>query len=614
MLKNICYTVFLILCIFSSGQKKQQKKFFESDSSLVKEIFHYSVQDSTLEGSYESFYINGSLQTFGWYHKNQPDSIWKYYYENGRPKAIGRYYNGYPRGKWKFYYENGNIKSEGILKKSEKNGYWRFYYENGGEKSNGNYFDNQKSGIWNYFYEDGSLKAQAYMENGQGKYTEFYPSGKRRMEGYNENEKSEGEWTYYYESGEVEATGSFENGLKTGTWIYYHKNGVVAAEGKYLKGSRIGDWTYYHDNGKVSQEGKIVNDQKDGFWKLFYPSGELLGEGNFEKGSGYYNEYYPSGSIKSRGKLSEGEKNGKWLYYGENGGLEGEATFFQNEGEYIGYYPDGTIKMTGKLKDDKRIGEWVLYNSDGSKAGTYHPIYENEKPIFKTRISERNKETYNKPEYKFKKKGFKYFKPTINEYWGIIMESNPVWLFVDQLPIAVEYYLQERLGYQLQLDLLRDPFFTLEDNIEDYQRYTRGSRIHFRQKFYSSDRTNGMLYFGHELSFKYLDHRVNHLDTAITNAVVRRFGNMIETGFGYGIFVGNRWMRDVGNSGFTIDLYAGISIVRRSFSKKYLNNSRREVQILDNYFESEIKSSVHFPFQIGLHIGFMVPKSKSKTQ
>ena len=616
MLRCTFYIAILISSLSIYSQVKQFKTFYDGDSTRIEEIFHYSLEDSTLLGSYESFYLNGSLQTYGWYYENEPDSIWKYYYENGRPKATGRYKQGKPRGRWKYYYENGNIKSEGILNGTEKEGFWTFYYENGGEKSNGNYFSDQKSGIWNYFYEDGSLKAQAYLENGKGRYTEFYPSGERRMEGFNENEKSVGDWIYYYESGEIEATGLFENGLKTGIWTYYHKNGLVAAEGNYEKGLRVGDWIYYHDNGNVSQEGKVVDDLKDGYWKLFYPSGELLGEADFEEGTGNYNEYYPSGSRKSKGQLLDGKKTGKWYYYGENGALEGEADFKDDEGKYIGYYPDGTIKMTGRLRDDKRVGEWILYNEDGSKAGSYHPIYEDEKPIFKTRISSDNidKEDYDTPEYRYKNRGFKYFKPTINEYRGVIIGTNPAWLFVDELPIAIEYYIQERLGHEVQVDILRDPFFKADDDIADYQVYTRGSRIHLRQKFYNPDEKNGMFYFGHEVSFKYLDHRVNHLDTAIANATVTRFGHMAETGFGYGIFIGNRWMRDAGNSGWTVDIFAGVSVVGRSFSKKYLSEPNREIQILDNYFDRKIKSGVHFPFQIGLNIGFVTPKSKSKTQ
>lgn len=610
MLKLGGYIAIFFAFFSTAAQIKQAKNYFDSDSSKVREVYHYSTKDSTLNGTYESFYLNGSLKTYGWYEKNQPDSVWIYYYENGRKKAEGRFKKGIPNGVWRYYYENGNIKSEGKLKGNSKEGSWKFYYENDGEKSSGKYLKNQKSGIWNYFFEDGSIKAQAVIEKGKGQYTEFYPSGSRRMEGVNIDDKSEGEWTYYYETGEVEAVGEFDDGLRTGEWIYYHKNGEQAASGTYENGIRNGEWEYYHENGELSQSGNLVNNKKDGYWKLFYPTGEVLGEGQFDTGNGEYNEYYPSGNQKTKGQILDGEKSGKWYYYSDQGYLEGEAELEKGEGDYIGYYPDGTIKMKGKIKDDKRVGEWTLYNPDGTTAGTYHPIYENETPIFKTRISsdEIEKDQLDKPNYHPEKRGLRYFLPRVNEYKGIIIGTNPLWLLDDQLPIAIEYYIQERIGYEAQLDLIRSPFFTPDSEIGDYNVYRRGVKVHFRQKFYHADSKLGMFYFGHEVNFKYQNNQVNHTDTLIIQQP-RRFGNLVETSYGYGIFIGNRWMKDVGTSGLTIDAFIGMGVSARSFDKKYEPN-----QSLDNYFDREIKSSVHFPLILGVNIGFAATKSKSKTQ
>ncbi len=601
-----------ILCLSAPlfSQIRQGKNYFDSDSSKVREVYHFSAKDSTLSGTYEAFYLNGSLKTLGWYEKNKPDSVWHYYYENGRKKAIGRFKKGTPKGYWKYYFENGNIKSEGKLDGRDKEGFWKFYYENDGVKSSGKYDNNQKEGIWNYFFEDGSIKAQAIIKKGTGQYTEFYPSGNRRMEGQNINDKSEGEWTYYFETGEIEAIGNFENGLRTGEWIYYHKNGEKAATGLYRDGARQGEWKYFHENGQISQSGTITNDQKDGYWKLFYPTGEILGEALFEKGDGEFNEYYPSGNQKSKGQILDGKKTGKWFYYSDLGHLEGEAELKENEGAYIGYYPDGTVKMKGQIKNDKRIGEWTLYNPDGSTAGTYHPIYENEDPIFKTRVTSdfEIKESLDKPTYHPEKRGLRYFLPRVNEYKGVIVGTNPLWLLDEQLPIAIEYYIQERLGYELQLDLIRSPFFTPDNEIGDYKVYRRGIQVHFRQKFYHADSKFGMFYFGHEVNFKYLNNQVNHTDTLIIQEP-RRFGNLVETSYGYGLFVGSRWMKDVGTSGFTVDAFIGVGVSARSFDKQY-----EPIQVLDNYFDREIKSSVHFPIIIGLNFGFAATKSKSKTQ
>ncbi|MEO9481876.1 MAG: hypothetical protein ABJG47_00430 [Ekhidna sp.] len=610
MNKLVGYIITLFLATSLSSQIKQGKNFFDADSLNISEIYNYSIKDSTLQGSYEAFYLNGSLKTYGWYAKNRPDSVWHYYYENGRKKAEGRFRKGVPRGDWKYYYENGNIKSEGKLNGTDKVGFWRFYYENDGEKSNGNYAKNQKNGIWNYFFEDGSIKAQSIIKNGIGEYTEFYPSGSRRMDGRNINDKSDGEWIYYYESGEIEAVGLFENGLRSGEWIYYHKNGEKAATGNYTQGVQNGEWEYFHENGKLSQSGTVLNNQKDGYWKLFYPTGEVLGEARFAEGDGKFNEYYPSGNQKAKGQIINGKKNGKWYYFSDKGHLEGEADLVDNQGSYIGYYPDGKVKMKGHISDDKRTGEWILYNPDGTTAGTYHPIYEDEKPIFKTRITSDiiERESQDKPNYHPEKRGLRYFLPRVNEYKGFIIGVGPALLLDDQLPISVEYYIQERLGYELQLDLIRSPFFTSDGEIGDYQVYRRGMRIHFKQKFYHTDTKLGMLYFGHEVNFKYLNNQVNHTDTLIIQQP-RRFGNLVETSYGYGLFVGSRWMKDVGTSGLTVDAFVGVGVSGRSFNKQY-----EPIQVLDNYFDQEIKSSVYFPVIVGLNIGFAITKSKSKTQ
>ena len=611
MLRAGIYIASIFTMSFLLSQTTQQgRHFFDSDSSKISEIYNYTTEDSLLNGSYESFYLNGSLKSFGWFDQNKPDSLWRYYFENGRKKAEGKFKLGIPSGKWTYYYENGNLKSEGILKGNFKSGFWKFYYENDGEKSNGNYLDNKKVGIWNYFYEDRSLKAQTVIENGIGQYVEFYPSGSRRMEGNNIAEKSEGEWIYYYETGEIEAVGNYEGGLKNGEWKYYYKSGEVSAIGIYQSGNRHGQWVHYHENGQVSQKGKLVDDKKDGFWKLYYPSGEVLGEAEFNQGDGYINEYYPSGSQKSKGRITSGKKTGKWLYYNETGYLEGEADLINGKGSYAGYYPDSTIKMTGRIEDEKRVGEWQLFNPDGTAAGTYRPIYENEQPIFKTRITRDfvEKESLEKPSYHPEKRGLRYFLPRVNEYKGYIIGTNPTWLLNDELPIAIEYYIQERLGYELQFDILRDPFFTNHDDIGDYQVYSSGARIHFRQKFYNTDSKYGMFYFGHEVNFKFLNRQVNHTDTLIIQQP-RRFGSLVENTYGYGLFVGNRWMKDVGTSGITVDMFLGIGIAGRSFTKQY-----EPIQVLDNYFDKEIKSPLHFPIVFGLNIGFALTKSKSKTQ
>lgn len=599
----LCLTL-LIVSMFGNAQEIFQKEiYFDSDSIKLKEVIHFTEADTTLHGTYEAFHLNGSLQTFGHYINGLPDSTWVYYYVNGRKRAEGKFDQGKTKGKWAYFYENGNKKSEGMLQDNVKHGTWTFFYETGKPKSTGTYYDDVKSGIWNYFYEDEIVKAQAYYENGTGMYKEFYPSGSTKMEGENREEKSVGDWIYYYEGGEVQAKGSFENGLRIGEWQYFHPNGKEAIIGKFSTGQESGIWRHYHEDGQVKAEGAMEDGVRDGFWKLYYPTGELKGEGDYQTGNGEYTEYYTSGKQKTRGQIKNGLKHGKWIFYSEDGLIDGEVDFEKGEGRYKGFYPNGSMKMEGDMKDDRRVGEWSLYTTEGSLAGTYRPIYEDEKPIFKTRQSATFKDPTNseKPEYLFKNRKLRYFTPTINEYKGIAVDTNPIGMALGKLPIAIERHVQERLGYQLQVILHRDSFFgpALSESLG--QIYTRGGTIQVKQKFYHSDRKLGMWYFGHLVGFSYL----SHSERLVDDTFLITTGEVIETRSYYGLIVGSRWMQRTADSGITIDGYIGLGMGVRNFDKKYGIDPA-----FDAEFSSTIKNKGYFPFLIGLNVGFIGPKRR----
>ena len=597
--------MYLAWILFSLGGVAQElfqtEIYFDSDSSKLKEVIHFTRADSTIHGSYEAFHLNGSLQTFGHYFDGLPDSLWVYYYGNGRKRAEGKFRDGQTRGKWSYYYENGNKKSEGMLQNDVKHGAWTFFFETGKTKSTGTYYDDIKSGIWNYFYEDEVVKAQAYYENGTGVYKEFYPSGSIKVEGKNREEKSIGGWTYYHKSGEVQAKGSFDNGLRVGEWTYFHPNGKEAIIGRYDKGNEIGIWRHYHEDGKVKAEGAMENGERDGFWKLYYPTGELKGEGDYQTGNGEYIEYYASGKRKNSGRIKDGLKHGKWIFYSEEGLIDGEVDFIQGEGAYRGFYSDGSVKMEGQMKDDRRIGEWSLYSPDGSLAGTYRPIYEDEKPIFKTRESSSFRDPVNseKPEYLFKNRQIRYFTPSINEYKGIAVETNPARVITGSLPIAIERHVQERLGYQLQVIIHSNPFFTSDSDVSIDRIYTRGVTIQFKQKFYHPDRKLGMWYFGHLIGFSSLNHRVKLIDQNF----VATSGRLVERQSYYGLILGSRWMQRTADSGLTVDAYLGLGMGVRTYDEKYGTDV-----LFSNRFDNKIKSRSYFPLLVGINIGFIGPK------
>lgn len=613
-MKKTGFTIlFLVFSLGVFSQKTFTKRiYFDDEETKLREIITLKKSDSSLCGMYQSMYENGSLAVKGYYTNDKSDSSWVYYFENGKEKAKGNFRNGKQHGKWKYFFENSNLKHQGLFYENEKNGHWTYYYENGTEKSSGTYTEDEKDGIWNYFYEDGSLKAQAYYKNGSGTYKGFYPSGKLKTEGRNVNEKSEGNWVYYYETGEKEASGNFSNGLRDGHWLYFHKNGQKAAEGKFVNGEKNGVWKYYYPDGSISSEGEMTDDQKDGFWKLYYIGGEIKGEGRYDKGSGEYIEYYPSGKQKARGKIKDGQKEGKWIYFSEEGLEDGVANYSNGIGVYEGYYPDGTLKMKGKVEDGKRIGNWTLYNPDGTIAGTYKPVYEEEKPIF--RISEEmedgeEKKSTDKPEYHYKNKQIRYFNRRINEYTAYILATNPLWAFTGKVPVSFEYYIQERLGYETQITFHHKPFFKDHTSLKPNKLFKQGVEFTVRQKFYNEDGKLGMFYFGHQLSGGYLQHSANYLDsTFVIISPIEKIRSSYETRFSYGVFVGNRWSKRAGDSGVTLDFNVGVGLGRRNFQLEEKENNQS-----DFIFDELKKDKFYLPIIFTLNIGFAGPKRRSTS-
>jgi antitoxin component YwqK of YwqJK toxin-antitoxin module len=575
--------------------------YYDTDETQIKEIIEISIKDSTLNGSYRSFFQNGVTKAEGFYRDNSPDSLWVYYFQNGNKKAVGQLERGKQSGLWKYYYEYGGLKAEGNLKRGIRHGEWVNYFENEIVKSTGEYDNATKDGIWNFYFEDGTLKAQAFYRAGSGTYTEFYHSGKIRLEGENKNEQSFGSWTYYYESGEVQGIGNYLNGERQGEWVFHHPNGQKSAQGTYQKGLKSGEWQYWHDNGALSSIGSLKAGQEQGLWNLYFADGGLKSKGEYNDGEGQILEYYPGGQILAKGLIRNGNKEGQWIYFDEEGNQEGEAEFSNGIGKFTGYYENDTIRITGELENNKRIGLWIMYDTEGKIEGKYRPIYEEDAPVYRiNEINEQNAErlSYDKPEYKFKAKSNRYFDTRINEYKGFIFSFNPFLTAFNELPLGIEYYKQERLGYELLYSLIRNPFYTSNTNIQKFTPYARGHQLKFKQKLYSPDHGRGMIYFGHELNFLWKRHLVKEEDqTVLPFEDINVVAN--ETAAAYGIFLGYRWMSDPGGPGITLDVFIGVDIGYRSWNPQYEPNPD-----YDSYFMNINQNDLYLPFEFGLQFGF----------
>lgn len=607
------YISFLFLLMFPAfafGQSKKVVVYYDNAQKMVKE--EYFVADTLsmeLEGPYKAFYTSGQLKEKGYYQQNAAKGYWEYFYENGNPKMRGELKKGSNFGHWQYFYENGNLSMEGAIFDGQRQDGWTYFYENGSVKRRGKYLNNRNVGIWNYFYENpqggfGSLKAQAFYQDGKGTYKEFYPSGEIKAEGLYVDGKSEGLWLFYHPSGEVEAKGIYTDGLRTGTWAFFYPGGNKAAEGRYEDGLREGDWSFFHENGNLSSDGTMQEGQKDGYWKLYDRWGSFQGEGNFVKGEGEYKEFYESGKIKTIGLIKDDKNEGEWLYYYENGRLEGRASFVAGRGYYTGYYPDGTKNMEGEIVDGQRTGIWKMYKKSGELSGFYKVYYENEKPFYKIVHEEKKagREGSDKPEYRFKVKRFRNFKPQVNEFKALIIATNPLAPFNGSLPVSLEYYIQERLGYDLQLSYLRDPFFGSQASLDEGKEYAHGFSFALKQKFYQPDDKLGMFYYGHEFRVSPLSYFHN------TGNKLLGDGGMVSQNqlkLEYSIIFGNRLTQDAGKSGLTLDVFLGLGMGYR-----FVNRAYDAQDLSKSVFSGNDKNGLTVPIRFGFNVGYALNRLK----
>ncbi len=610
--------IYLFLLCFTLQAVAQDSLvvYYDDQRTVVKEVFQ-TTGDNILNGPYRSYYASGNLKIRGNYIDNIPAGQWKYYYENGNLKMEGLIKNNQHAGVWSYYYENGNPEMKGTLIDEVRTGSWYFYYESGNLKKKGTFRNGKPTGTWEYYYEDGSLKAQKKIkEQGLNTMEEFYTSGSVRAKGYTSPAGKDSTWIIFYESGEVSARGKYENNRKEGRWIYYHLNGNKAAEGRYTRGVTDGKWTYYHKNGKVKAEGAEQDGVREGYWKLYHSSGTPKGEAVFKKGSGEYREFYPDGELKVVGTLENGKNQHRWNYYYSDGALEGTAEFTDGKGEYTGFYRNGSVKMKGTIENnDQRTGIWKLYKQDGTLAGYYKSIYENNQSVFSpvesdsAGLSLASPVKTGNPDYLYRKKESIHFRPRVNEYRSVLLNINLLGLAFERLPLSLEYYMQERLGYELVAGIHRSPFFTTSRSVDPNTVFDRGYFVAVRQKLYNPDTKTGMFYLGNELGFTNLQHQVKtDADAAPASEVINLTR---EYRAEYVFLVGTRLMKDAslmssrlskesGSSGFTLDFYAGTGLGYRWLNHQVSPGTPKAT------FLNEIRSNkITVPFRLGVSLGYI---------
>lgn len=571
------------------AQNITRQTFHDPEKKKIKEV--YQVKDTVrnvLHGRYVAYYLNGTMESKGQFENNETAGVWEFFYETGNLKMRGILFKSANYGAWEYFYESGKKSMEGIIYGKNREGEWKSYFENGQTKEIGSYKDNKRMGLWKNYFEDGVQKGEIEYADDKGVYIEYFHTGKTVSEGPRLGSKNIGHWRFYREDTTLESEGEYAGGKKNGPWIKYYASGKMAAKGAYVNDEVSGAWEYFYENGTLESAGEFVAGKKQGTWKTFNDNGSLKSEVAIAQGSGGYREYYASGKLKVQGLLKDGKRQGKWDFYFEDGKREGECIYINDKGTYKGFYPSGTLQTKGTLEGELKTGTWEIYENDGKLSGYYRPFYDDRK------LGKEIATLAAKPNaHKLKKKqqGFNYFKEKGNEFHGVIMSTNPIWVAVGKLPLSVEFYMQERLGHEFEFVGIRDPFFKADVNIAAGKKFLRGYSISIKQKFYNALKT-GMWYFGQEIRFTNLGHFVNQPINANPD-IVFTF-NSVEQRIEWGPLLGYRIMRRNNSKGFTIDTFISFDLGYRSFDVD---------PVYSSYFEDLNQSNFSTSFHFGLNFG-----------
>ncbi len=278
--------------------------------------------------------------------------------------------------------------------------------------------------------------------------------------------------------------------------------------------------------------------------------------------------------------------------------------------------------MKGTVADGERTGVWELYKPNGKLAGYYKSVYENNEPSFQAledvrRPGRKRKKTMKLllkiPDYLYrKKKSLRYFEPKINERQRFILGVNPMALLAHRLPLGLEYYIQERLGYEAELGLFRNPFFAGGQKVTRNTAYQRGFFVNLKQKFYHPDSRIGMFYFGHQIGLDYLYHYANVAAATPPGGPPHQPETDLlskEQRLSYSLLLGTRLIKDsdLANArivrdrharGLTFDLFGGIGIGYRLLHEQYEPGSLEEEII------GKDKNKAFIPFYFGATVGY----------
>lgn len=268
------------------------------------------------------------------------------------------------------YNKEGNLVSEGLLISEEKQGKWKEYYSSGKIKSVEFYSLDKKIGKWKYYDIEGKISKTIVFKNELP-----YP----KLSGMNGRLLEMSTLDLRYENCKQNLKNTVSNNHDDCDFVYYYNNL------KYTGYAISKDEIYFIEHGYALFYKKIINNQvieysqvnnklqKSGCYLKYGLFGEIKVRGNYRNNhkSGDWIEYYDLGTIKSKKRYFYDKPTDWWFYYSRAGDNIKIEIYSNNKLETIG-------KPVYELKNSKYFDVSTIFYD----AITNKPLYQKKERHF----------------------------------------------------------------------------------------------------------------------------------------------------------------------------------------------------------------------------------------
>lgn len=204
---------------------------------------------------------------------------WTIHDAQGRPASSWQFERGQRHGLCQWWFENGQLWREANYQNGRLDGRVRQWSDDGEPEQDQQYLAGRRRDVKVEWYKPGVKKSEVelLLKRDVEQYEYDFLDGIARHQTLSREGRDErhGRWTAWYPSGERQLEGQFEHGVPVGTWTWWHASGQLASQGDYIEGRQQGVWTWWHENGQKSIVGHYAGGQQAGDWTWWTPQGKV---------------------------------------------------------------------------------------------------------------------------------------------------------------------------------------------------------------------------------------------------------------------------------------------------------------------------------------------------